>query len=98
MPATTIKEVIERMDELLARWEAHGDYHAIFVRSYRIITIAMEQAIAAGEFEDPGWILFLPRSISQRLEPMNRTMSGCLNVGNGYLTLPVANGAQPCRI
>ncbi|MCG7923500.1 MAG: DUF5995 family protein [Candidatus Thiodiazotropha lotti] len=56
MPATTIKEVIERMDELLARWEAHGDYHAIFVRSYRIITIAMEQAIAAGEFEDPDWM------------------------------------------
>jgi hypothetical protein len=56
MPATTIKAVIERMDELLARWEDNGDYRAVFVRSYRIITIAMEQAIATGEFEDPEWM------------------------------------------
>jgi hypothetical protein len=56
MPATTINEVIKRMDELLAHWEADGDYRAVFVRSYRIITIAMEQAIAAGEFEDNEWM------------------------------------------
>ncbi|MEJ2620958.1 MAG: DUF5995 family protein, partial [Candidatus Thiodiazotropha sp.] len=56
MPATTITEVINRMDEYLADWEANGDYRAVFIRSYRIITIAMAQAIANGEFEDPEWM------------------------------------------
>lgn len=56
MPATSIKEVIEKMDTLLASWESQEDYRAIFVSSYRIITIGMERAIAAGEFEDPEWM------------------------------------------
>ncbi len=56
MPATTIREVIEQMDALLARWESRGDFRAVFLRSYRIITIGIEQAISAGEFEDPVWM------------------------------------------
>ena len=56
MPAATIREVIDQMDALLARWEPRGDYRAVFVHSYRIITIGMERAIAAGEFEDPAWM------------------------------------------
>lgn len=59
VPAATIKEVIDQMDALLARWEPRGDYRAVFVRSYRIITIGMERAIAAGEFEDPDWMVRL---------------------------------------
>jgi len=59
VPAATIKEVIERMDALLARWEPQGDYRAVFVRSYRIITIGMERAIADGEFKDPDWMVRL---------------------------------------
>ncbi len=56
MPVATIQEVIDQMDALLARWEPRGDYLAVFVRSYRIITIEMQRAIAAGEFEDPNWM------------------------------------------
>lgn len=59
MPAATIQEVIDRMDALLARWDARGDYRAVFARSYRIITIGMQRAIAAGEFEDPDWMVRL---------------------------------------
>ncbi len=44
------------MDALLARWEPHGDYRAVFVRSYRIITIEMQRAIGADEFEDSNWM------------------------------------------
>lgn len=56
MPAATIREVFDQMDALLARWEPHGDYRAVFVRSYRVITIEIQRAIAAGEFEDPDWM------------------------------------------
>ena len=44
------------MDSLLARWEPLNDHRAVFVRSYRTITLEMKRAIEANEFEDNAWM------------------------------------------
>lgn len=53
---STIRDVIERMDTLLSQWDAVGDFRAVFIRSYRAITVRMEQAVKDGEFEDNLWM------------------------------------------
>ncbi|MDX2464095.1 MAG: DUF5995 family protein [Porticoccus sp.] len=56
MPANSIDEVISIMNGMLDRWEAEGDYRAVFALSYRTITIGMKQAILNGEFDDSDWM------------------------------------------
>lgn len=51
-----IDPVVERMTALLEKWDAEGDYRAVFVRSYREITIRVKKAVDNGEFEDGAWL------------------------------------------
>jgi hypothetical protein len=44
------------MEALLARFDAAGDFRAVFVRSYRSVTAKMESAIRSSVFEDPVWM------------------------------------------
>jgi hypothetical protein len=52
----SIRVVLERMDVLLERWEAARDPRAVFLRSYRVVTEAMEDAVGKGLFEDNDWM------------------------------------------
>jgi hypothetical protein len=53
---TTIREVVQHLDELQAQWDAVGDYRGVFVRSYRAITLSMQMAVENEEFEDNAWM------------------------------------------
>jgi len=44
------------MGALVSRWDRAGDYRAVFVRSYRIITRRMGKAVLTGVFEDGVWM------------------------------------------
>ena len=56
MPATTIDGAIARLEEMLARWDADGDFRAVFVRSYLAMTRRMKEAVEAAAFEDNAWM------------------------------------------
>lgn len=56
MSPTTIREVLEKMDVLLWKWDQAADYRAVFLRSYRAITLSIQRAIGAGEFADNAWM------------------------------------------
>lgn len=50
--ATTIDEVIARLDEILAQAERERSRLGYFPALYRKVTVAVKRAIAAGEFDD----------------------------------------------
>jgi len=61
----SIAEVCRRMDLLLQRFDRAGDYRAVFLRSYRTITGAMQEAVSAGRFADPRWVADLDVAFAQ---------------------------------
>ena len=56
MDAAPASSALARMDALLARWEAVGDRRVVFLGCYRLMTLNMLTALAAGEFQDPAWV------------------------------------------
>jgi hypothetical protein len=53
------------MEALLARFDASGDFRAVFVRSYRSVTERMESAIRSSVFEDAVWMEALDVQFAQ---------------------------------
>src|SRR5262245_5559481 len=62
---SSIQDLIQRMDDLLARWDASRDYRAVFIRSYREITARMAQGVSGAEFEDVTWMQALDITFGQ---------------------------------
>lgn len=52
MPAATIDEVIERLDEVIARARREGSRKGYFAALYRKVTASVRDGIRAGRFED----------------------------------------------
>jgi Family of unknown function (DUF5995) len=53
--------VVDRMQELITRWEALADRRATFLTCYMMMTRNMLAAIDRQEFEDPTWVAALLR-------------------------------------
>ncbi|MEP7381650.1 MAG: DUF5995 family protein [Gemmatimonadota bacterium] len=51
-PARTISEVVERLDDIIARAMRERDRLGYFAAMYRAVTVAVQGGIAAGRFED----------------------------------------------
>ena len=47
---------LDRMQQLLQRWDLSFDARAIFLRCYAIMTENMQAALLAGEFKDGPWV------------------------------------------
>ncbi len=52
MPAATIDEVIERLDEVVGRARRDGSRTGYFAALYRKVTVSVRDGIRAGRFED----------------------------------------------
>jgi hypothetical protein len=52
----TEQPVLARMSALVDHWEAAHDRRAIFLGCYRLMTLNMLDAIAAGRFQDDAWV------------------------------------------
>ncbi len=60
-----IQQAVDRMDSLMADWEAQRDNRAVFVCSYRAITARLKQAVDDAEFEDNEWMEALDVQFAQ---------------------------------
>lgn len=56
MPTENEYQVVNRMQAIIARWEAAADQRAIFLRCYSMMTRNMLVAVAYREFHDPDWV------------------------------------------
>src|SRR3990172_2736016 len=61
----SIADVCRRMDELLRRFDRARDYRAVFLRSYRIITGAVQEAVGDTSFADQQWLTALDVQFAQ---------------------------------
>jgi hypothetical protein len=61
----SIADVVQRMDELLRRFDRAGDYRAVFLRSYRTITLAVREAVGETPFADAQWLAALDVQFAQ---------------------------------
>ena len=64
-PGASIADVVRRMDELLRRFDRAGDYRAVFLRSYRMITDTVQGAVGGATFADPRWLTALDVAFAQ---------------------------------
>ena len=48
--------VLERMDTLIARWEANRDPRWVFLSCYRAMTANMLTSVAQRDFLDSAWV------------------------------------------
>ena len=53
------EQVLVRMDDLLAAWEAANDRRVIFLSCYKMMTQNVLAAIQASDFEDTLWVATL---------------------------------------
>ena len=53
------EQVLIKMSDLLAAWEADNDRRSIFLSCYKMMTQNVVAAILANEFEDPPWVATL---------------------------------------
>jgi hypothetical protein len=49
-------QVVDRMQQIIERWQAAADPRADFLGCYQMMTSNMLAAIDAGEFNDPQWV------------------------------------------
>jgi hypothetical protein len=47
---------VQRMEMLVQQWEEVADRRAIFLKCYQLMTMNMQTAIQAGEFNDTEWV------------------------------------------
>lgn len=56
-PVTTLDEVIVRLTEMTARWDAQRNRLSIYATVYRRITQKVKALAEGGGFQDPGWMV-----------------------------------------
>ncbi len=65
-PPTSLDEVIARLGELVARFDARRDRLSIYATVYRRITRKVKATVEAGGFQDPEWMTHLDLHFATR--------------------------------